>query len=50
MAAELKRRGVEHEFIRVPGGPHGFDSALEKDPKISATFDRAVAFLKKRLN
>ena len=48
MAREFERRGVEHEFIRVPGGPHGFDSRM-KDPSVAATFERVIAFLKKRL-
>ena len=44
MAAALERAGVEHEFITVKGGGHGFDRAM-KDPVISGYFDRAVAFL-----
>jgi acetyl esterase/lipase len=49
MAAELTRSRVEHELIRVPGGPHGFDSRMSKDPAIAAIFDRAVDFLQTRL-
>lgn len=49
MAAEFTRAGVPHEFVRVPGGPHGFDGRMSRDPAIAAIFDRAVQFLKQRL-
>jgi acetyl esterase/lipase len=45
MAAALQRGGVEHEFITVDGGGHGFDRAMQ-DPVISGYFDRALAFLR----
>ena len=48
MAEELKRHGVEHELITIPGGPHGFDRAMDK-PEISAIFDRAVQFIARKL-
>ncbi len=48
MAEELKRQGVEHELITIPGGGHGFDRAM-KTPEVSAVFDRAVQFLRKQL-
>ena len=48
MAAEPRRHGVPHEFNRVPGGPHGFDGRTS-DPATAAIFDRAVGFLKERL-
>jgi acetyl esterase/lipase len=48
MAEELKLHGVEHELITIPGGPHGFDRAMDK-PEISAIFDRAVQFIARRL-
>ena len=48
MAAELKRQGVEHEFIRIPGGPHGFDSNV-KDPRVGEVFERVIVFLKAKL-
>ena len=44
MAAALQRAGVEHEFITVEGGGHGFDNKI-KDPVVAGYFDRAVAFL-----
>jgi len=44
MAAELKRNGVEHEFISVPGGEHGLAGA---DPRaIEAIYRRAFEFLR----
>jgi acetyl esterase/lipase len=51
MARELERDGVEHEFIRIPNGGHGFDGAGQgiKDPNIARTFDRVLAFLDKHL-
>jgi acetyl esterase/lipase len=49
MAEELKRHGVEHELITIPGGGHGFDRAMDK-PEVSAVFDQVVRFLAKRLN
>ncbi|MBI4657547.1 MAG: alpha/beta hydrolase [Verrucomicrobia bacterium] len=51
MADELKRLGVEHELITMKGRGHGFDGGRDgmKDPEISATFDRVVAFLDKHL-
>jgi acetyl esterase/lipase len=48
MAEELKRHGVEHQLITIPGGPHGFDRAMDK-PEISAIFDQAVQFIARRL-
>ena len=48
MAAELKRHGVLHELIRIPGGPHGFDGNL-KDPAAAAAFERVLGFLGERL-
>jgi dipeptidyl aminopeptidase/acylaminoacyl peptidase len=29
MAEQLKRHGVEHELITIPGGGHGFDRAMQ---------------------
>jgi acetyl esterase/lipase len=48
MAAELKDRHIEHQLIRVSGGPHVFDGKMD-DPAIAKIFDEAVDFLKKRL-
>jgi acetyl esterase/lipase len=44
MAGELKRYGVEYEFIRIPEGPHGFDSRFD-DPQVAHAFDRVIDFL-----
>lgn len=51
MAKELERRGVEHEFIVVPNGGHGFDAAGKGmgDPYIARIFDRVLAFLDKHV-
>jgi len=44
MAQELERHGVEHQFIRIREGPHGFDSKAD-DPQVAQAFDRVIAFL-----
>jgi dipeptidyl aminopeptidase/acylaminoacyl peptidase len=49
MAAELDRAGVEHEFITIPNGPHGFDFSPADDPVVSSALDREFAFLKRHL-
>lgn len=48
MAAELKRRGIEHEAVILPGLPHGFDRAMD-DPRVAAAFEKSLAFLVERL-
>jgi acetyl esterase/lipase len=48
MARELERHGVRHQFIRIPGGPHGFDGNL-KNPRAVEALDAVIAFLKERL-
>jgi acetyl esterase/lipase len=46
MAAELKRQRVEHEFLTIPNGPHGFDGRKGmQDPAVATAFDRVIAFL-----
>ena len=37
------------EFVRVPGGPHGFDGRMNK-PEMAAYFEQAFEFLKKNLS
>jgi dipeptidyl aminopeptidase/acylaminoacyl peptidase len=51
MANELERMGVEHEFISIPGGPHGFDhqDGGLKNPRNREAFDRVLAFLGKHV-
>ncbi|MFN7994400.1 MAG: alpha/beta hydrolase [Bryobacteraceae bacterium] len=44
MAAELQRNGVEHEFIRIPGGEHGFDHKAQ-DREVEEAFRRVIEFL-----
>lgn len=48
MAKELERKGIEHEFIAMPGKGHSFDTDMS-DPTIAATFDRVLTFLRRRL-
>jgi dipeptidyl aminopeptidase/acylaminoacyl peptidase len=48
MAEQLKRHGVEHELITIPGGGHGFDRAMQT-PEVARAFDRALQFLTQRL-
>jgi len=44
MAAELKRHGVEHQFVTIPGAEHGLGGG---DPQlITAAYDRALEFVK----
>jgi acetyl esterase/lipase len=50
MYDELKRRGVECEFVPYVGGGHGFDRVGMKDARFAADFDRVIAFLKKHLD
>jgi len=40
MAAELKRRHVEHELVTVPGGGHGFPMTDEKYTKLFEFLDK----------
>jgi len=51
MANELERIGVVHEFITIPGGPHGFDhqDGGLKNPRNREVFDRVLAFLETHL-
>ena len=48
MADELKRRGIEHETVILPGLPHGFDRAMD-DPRVAGAFEKSLAFLAARL-
>jgi len=48
MAEALARAGVEHEFITLRGGGHGFDGDAQ-DPEVARTFERVLHFLKKHL-
>jgi len=51
MSEELKRRGVECEFIALNDRGHGFDGGRDKlkDPEIAKTFERIMAFLKRNV-
>lgn len=49
MADALEKQGVEHEFIQIRGGPHGFDSNM-KDLAVTQAFEQVMTFLKKQLN
>jgi len=48
MAALFRQRGVQHEYIRVPGAGHGFDGRMN-DPARAALFERAIDFLRQHL-
>jgi len=48
MARELARHNVEHRFIQIRGGPHGFDANLS-DPQAVQAFEEVLSFLKKHL-
>jgi acetyl esterase/lipase len=50
MSKELKRYGVDHEFIAVPDRGHVFDIDGEgmKDSAVSETFDQVLVFLEKQ--
>lgn len=48
MAAELKRRGIEHELVILPGLPHSFDRAMD-DAAVRDAFQKSIAFLRTRL-
>jgi len=49
MAQELKRFGVEHELITIPGGGHGFDGAGVSGPLVADALKRVMSFLKKHI-
>ncbi len=48
MDRELAKAGVEHEFIRIAGGGHGFDGR-EADPQVQPAFEKVLAFLRSHL-
>ncbi|MBT4124961.1 MAG: alpha/beta hydrolase [Chloroflexi bacterium] len=47
MASKLKAAGVEHDFITIENGPHGFDHNPEsaETPEVTAAFEKAIEFL-----
>jgi acetyl esterase/lipase len=51
MAGRLVDAGVEHEFITIKDGPHGFDHDPESGStqQVADAFDRVIAFLKKHV-
>lgn len=48
MDEALEAAGVEHEFITIPGGPHGFDVEAD-DPKVIEAISRAREFMRAHL-
>lgn len=48
MADALRRVGVEHEFITIPNGGHGFDMGTGK--AVADAFDRVIGFLRKYMH
>jgi dipeptidyl aminopeptidase/acylaminoacyl peptidase len=49
MANELKRVGVEYDFLTMKGYGHGFDGKGMQDAKVAAAFDQVMAFLQKHV-
>ena len=49
MAEELRRHGVDCEFITNPDWGHVFDGAGMEDPTVQAAFDRVLIFLEKHV-
>lgn len=47
MAAELKKNNVEHRFVSIPGGEHGFGGADKQ--VVEDAYRDAIAFVKERL-
>ena len=48
MAEVLSRAGIEHEFITVEGGGHGFDGQMDS-PHVQNLFQRVVDFLHRHM-
>jgi acetyl esterase/lipase len=48
MSEELRRQGVAHEFVAMPGMGHGFDRAMD-DPRVADAFEKSLRFLTGRL-
>ena len=47
MAAELRKNGVEHELVTIPGGEHGLGGG---DPKlIGAAYSNALTFVQRHM-
>ena len=44
MAEALKKAGVEHDFVTIKDGEHGFDRHQD-DPQVKAAFEQVLAFL-----
>jgi hypothetical protein len=49
MAEALAQAGVEHEFITIPGGGHGFERDMADQPVVQQAFERVLAFLSHHL-
>jgi acetyl esterase/lipase len=47
MAARLAEAGIEHSFITIPDGPHGFDHNPEtaETPGVAGAHDSVIEFL-----
>jgi dipeptidyl aminopeptidase/acylaminoacyl peptidase len=48
MERVLRREGVEVEFIRMPGGAHGFDGRPEAQG-VAEAFGKVLVFLRRQL-
>ena len=51
MAGRLAEAGVEHKFITIENGPHGFDHDPDSGTKqqVADAFDRVIEFLKQHV-
>ncbi len=49
IAEELKRQGVDYDFITNADWGHGFDGAGLEDPLVREAFDRVLDFLQKHV-
>jgi acetyl esterase/lipase len=49
MDRALTKAGVDHEFVPIPGGAHGFDRQMD-DPGIENAFRKVLSFLHRHLD
>jgi len=51
MERQLADAGIDHDFITIPGGPHGFDHApdIQVSIEVSEAFDRVIAFFRQHV-
>jgi acetyl esterase/lipase len=52
MSEELARHEVDHEFLTIPNGGHGFDGrggGVGENPEVKAVFDKVLGWLSAKL-